>query len=184
VVVSNSEFNLTFFPQEKVWGKKVDLDNNIQSLWTGTSCCSSVPGRIYHKRVEKCTKEEFIEEIKAQIFNCGALDEMIRDANNGKSLKVFSNVKIEIWHEWDHTAVKANVWSIEGAVESGRRAANLIDQRVKVIDQHRPGWLYLFARIDNILYKLKGPTVCRFNNYVFSLFDPLDLICKICIRYA
>jgi hypothetical protein len=200
VVLCDSEFNLTLFAQEQVWEKDVDLGENIQSLWTGTSCCSSVPGRIYHKPVEKCTKEEFIEEIKAQIFSCGALDEMIRYANNGKSLKEFSNVKIEIWHEWEfssngikyfqpkwvttqntqaympsqktpvsnlflagsHTAIKANVWSIEGAVESGRRAAKLIDQRVEVIDQHRPAWLHLFARIDDILYKLKGPQFVDF----------------------
>jgi hypothetical protein len=125
---------------------------------------------------------------------------MIRVANGGKSLKEFSNVKIEIWHEWEfssegikyfqpkwvtthntqpympsqitpvpnlflagsHTAVQANVWSIEGAVESGRRAAKAIDQRVVVIDQHRPGWLHLFSRIDDILYKLKAPQVVDF----------------------
>jgi hypothetical protein len=217
VVVSDSEFNLTLFAQEQVWGKEVDLGNNIQSLWTGTSCCSSVPGRIYHKTVEQCTKEEFVEEIKAQIFNCGALDEMIRDANNGKSLKDFSNVKIEIWHEWEfssngikhfqpkwvttqdtqaympsqktpvpnlflagsHTAVKANVWSIEGAVESGRRAANSIDQRVKVIDQHRSGWLYLFARIDNILYKLKGPQFVDFIIMLSALLIFLILFARL-----
>jgi hypothetical protein len=72
-----------------------------------------------------------------------------------------------------HTAVKANVWSIEGAVESGRRAANLIDQRVKVIDQHRPGWLYMFARIDNILYKLKGP---QFVDFIIMLSALLILL--------
>jgi hypothetical protein len=104
VVLCDSEFNLTLFAQEQVWEKDVDLGENIQSLWTGTSCCSSVPGRIYHKPVEKCTKEEFVEEIKAQIFSCGALDEMIRAANNGKSLKEFSNVKIEIWHEWEFSS--------------------------------------------------------------------------------
>jgi len=44
VVVSDSEFNLTLFAEEQVWDKDVDLGQNIKSLWTGTSCISSVPG--------------------------------------------------------------------------------------------------------------------------------------------
>jgi hypothetical protein len=84
VVVSDSEFNLTLFAQEQVWGKEVDLGNNIQSLWTGTSCCSSVPGRIYHKTVEQCTKEEFVEEIKAKV--CINSWGTHRDGNCGSGL--------------------------------------------------------------------------------------------------
>jgi hypothetical protein len=85
-VVSDSEFNLTLFAEEQVWDKGVDLGKNIKSLWTGTSCISGVPGRIYQKAVNNCTKEEFIEEIKAQIYSCGALNELIRSANNGREL--------------------------------------------------------------------------------------------------
>jgi hypothetical protein len=64
IVVSDSEFNLTLFAEEQVWDNNVDLGQNIKSLWTGTSCISSVPGRIYHKPVNNCTKEEFIEEVR------------------------------------------------------------------------------------------------------------------------
>nr|MBF0223367.1 NAD(P)-binding protein [Desulfobulbaceae bacterium] len=78
VVISDSEFNLTIFAEEQVWDKTVDLGKDIKSLWTGTSCISSVPGRIYHKPVNTCTREEFIEEVKAQILSCGALDEYRR----------------------------------------------------------------------------------------------------------
>ena len=77
-MVSDSEFNLTLFAEEQVWDKEVDLGQNIKSLWTGTSCISNVPGRIYHKPVKNCMKEEFIEEVKAQIMSCGALNELIR----------------------------------------------------------------------------------------------------------
>jgi uncharacterized protein with NAD-binding domain and iron-sulfur cluster len=197
IVVSDSEFNLTLFAQEQVWMKEVDLGENIKSLWTGTSCNSSIPGRIYHKPVENCTKEEFIEEIKAQIFGCGALDEMIREANGGRTLKEFTDFEVEVWHEWEfsregikhfqpkwvtttrtqpfmpsqatpisnlflagsHTATQAHVWSIEGAVESGRRAAKEIDKRVKVLDQYRPAWVLIFSRIDDFLYAIKAPQV-------------------------
>jgi uncharacterized protein with NAD-binding domain and iron-sulfur cluster len=195
IVVSDSEFNLTLFAEEQVWDDEVDLGRNIESLWTGTSCISSVPGRIYHKPVNSCTKEEFIEEVKAQVLSCGALNEMIKSANNGRGLQDFSITKVEVWHEWKlsrtgikplqpkwvtstntqaylpnqktqvanlflagaHTKTQAHVWSIEGAVESGRRAAKAIDDRGKVLDQYLPPWISALSKIDDILYSVKAP---------------------------
>lgn len=196
-VISDSEFNLTVFAEEQVWDKDVDLGRNIKSLWTGTSCIGGFPGRIYHKPVSHCTKEEFIEEIKAQILSCGALNQLIKEANHGKELKDFVIAKVEVWHEWNfsndgikplqpkwvnttktqaympsqetqvfnlflagaHTKTQAQVWSIEGAVESGRRAAKAIDDRVKVLDQYQPGWIKFLSKIDDILYLIKVPQV-------------------------
>ena len=195
VVVSDSEFNLTLFAVEQVWDKEVDLGQNIRSLWTGTSCISSAPGRIYHKPVNNCTKEEFIEEITAQIMSCGALNELIKEANDGKELREFPIIKIEVWHEWKfspagitslqpkwvnstntqaflpaqktpvsnlflagaHTKTQAQVWSIEGAVESGRRAAKAIDDRVGVINQYQPPWIKFLSGIDDLLFAIKAP---------------------------
>jgi uncharacterized protein with NAD-binding domain and iron-sulfur cluster len=197
IVVSDSEFNLTLFAEEQVWDKKVDLGQNIKSLWTGTSCISSVPGRIYNKPVNYCSKNEFIEEVKAQIFSCGALDDLIKEANNGRGLKEFPLIKIEVWREWEfssegikalqpkwvnstntqaylpaqktpvsnlflagaHTKTQAQVWSIEGAVESGRRAAKAIDDRVEVLEQYRPIWIRSLSKIDDILFAIKAPQV-------------------------
>ena len=51
------------------------------------------------------------------------------------------------------------MWSIEGAVESGRRAAKAIDRRVKVIDQYRPVWIKSLSIIDDILYSIKAPQI-------------------------
>lgn len=195
VVVSDSEFNLTLFATEQVWDKSITLGNGIRSLWTGTSCISTVPGRIHGRPVRYCTKEEFIEEIKAQIFDCGALDELVQEANSGKRLRDFRLVEVEVWHEWEfsregikhlqpkwvnstnthnymppqttpvanlflagsHTRTQAHVWSIEAAVESGRRAAKAIDQRVTVIDQRLPGYIKMLAKIDDLLYAVKAP---------------------------
>ena len=208
VVVSDSEFNITLFAQEQAWDTEVDLGHNIQSLWTGTSCISSVPGRIFHKPVNKCTKEEFVKEVRSQIFNCGALDAMIQEANNGKGLKDFSLVDIEVWHEWNfsveglipvqpkwvnntnnqayvppqktavanlylagaHTRTQAHVWSIEGAVESGRRAAKEIDDRVEVIDQYIPGWIGALSKVDDVLYTCKLPQLIDFGVLLLTIF--------------
>lgn len=215
VVVSDSEFNLTLFAQEQVWDNEVDLGQNIKSLWTGTSCNSSAPGRIYHKPVNNCTKEEFIEEVKSQILSCGALNDLIKEANNGRGLEEFPLINIEVWHEWEfssagikhpqpkwvttthtqayipaqktpvsnlflagaHTQTQAQVWSIEGAVESGRRAAKAIDDRVEVLDQYRPLWIKILSKIDDSLYTIKAP------HLIDSLFFFL-LILSGCLFYV
>ena len=215
VIISDSEFNLTLFAEEQAWDKEVDLGQNIKSLWTVTSCISSVPGRIYHKPVNNCTKEEFIEEVKAQILSCGALNELIKEANNGRELKEFSIIKIEVWSEWKfssagikplqskwvnttntqaylpaqktpvlnlflagaHTQTQAQVWSIEGAVESGRRAAKAIDDRFEVLDQYQPIWIKISSKIDDILYTIKMPQL------IDSLFFFL-LILSGCLLYV
>jgi hypothetical protein len=58
-----------------------------------------------------------------------------------------------------HTRTQAHVWSIEGAVESGRRAAKAIDSRVAVIDQYIPGWVRMICKIDDVFYAVKAPHV-------------------------
>ena len=197
VVVTDSEFNLTLCAEEQVWKPEVKLGGNVKSLWTGTSCAGTVPGRIHQLPVTRCTKEQFIEEVKAQIFSCQSLDALIKEANGGRGLADFAISKIEVWHEWHfspegikplqpkwvttthtqaylpdqvtsipnlflagaHTRTAADVWSIEGAVESGRRAAQAIDPRVKVLPQYKPLWLRILSAIDDGCFALGVPHV-------------------------
>lgn len=195
VVVTDSEFNLTLFAEEQVWKPEVELGGKVKSLWTGTSCVGTVPGRIFKTPVVRCTKEQFIEEVKAQILSCQSLDRLIREANGGRSLADFGIDKIEVWHEWRfspagieplqpkwvttthtqphlpgqatsipnlflagaHTRTAADVWSIEAAVESGRRAAQAIDPRVNVIPQYKPLWLRVISAIDDVCFRIGAP---------------------------
>lgn len=171
VVVADSEFNLTLFAEDQVWGAEVDLGRTIMSLWTGTSCVGTVPGRLFDLPVIKCSKQQFLDEVKAQILSCDSLNALIQEANGGRRLEDFTIAEIEVWHEWifspegirgpqpkwvtttntqpylpsqvtpvpnlfiagAHTKTEVDVWSIEGAVESGRRAARAIDPAVEVI---------------------------------------------------
>jgi hypothetical protein len=52
-----------------------------------------------------------------------------------------------------HTQTDVDVWSIEAAVESGRRAAKVIEPQVKVLDQYKPRWLQWFWVVDDYLYE-------------------------------
>jgi len=197
MVLADTEFNLTLFAQEQAWSPSVDLGPRVQSLWTGTSCVGTVPGRLYGLPVVRCTKEQFLEEVKAQIFGCEALNRLIAEANGGRRLSDFPLMGIEVWHEWAfshegirgsapkwvnstntqphlpkqrtpvpnlflagaHTRTEADVWSIEGAVESGRRAAQGIDSRVVVLHQYKPAWLRALARVDDVCHRLALPHV-------------------------
>ncbi|MBK5273745.1 MAG: FAD-dependent oxidoreductase [Desulfuromonadales bacterium] len=69
-----------------------------------------------------------------------------------------------------HTRTQAQVWSIEGAVESGRRAAKAIDDRVEVLDQYQPIWIKILSRIDDILFSIKAP------QFIDSIFIALILL--------
>ena len=197
VIIAESEFNLTLFAQEQAWRTDVALGDGVKCVWTGTACVAMVPGRLYGLPLIKCTKEQFIEEVMAQLSSCESLDLLVTEANNGRSWKSVPIVRIEVWHEWRfssdgiksaqpkwvnttktqtnqptqatpvpnlvlagaHTKTEADVWSIEGAVESGRRAARAIEPSVKVIPQYEPPWLRVVRTVDNACFAIGAPHV-------------------------
>jgi hypothetical protein len=216
VVVADSEFDLTIFAEEQAWSSQVVLGDGVASLWTGTSCVSSIPGPVHGLPVATCTKQQFIDEVHAQLLRCGSLDALIRQANDGRPLASFPIIRIEVWHEWTfspegirgrepkwvnsthtqpfqptqatpvpnlvlagaHTRTAADVWSIEAAVESGRRAAQLIEPDVRVIEQHKPSWLKGIGRIDDQLYRLHMPHLLD----VLTVALPIGVIALIALR--
>lgn len=195
IALSDSEFNVTLFADEQVWPESVDLGDGVASLWTCTACVSTVPGRVHGKPLRTCTKEEFLDEVLAQIAASDALDAMVREANGGRGLGDFPIVRTEVWPEWTfspdgitpeqpkwvtttntrphrpaqatsfpnlvlagaHTETEADIWSIEGAVESGRRAARIVEPDVAVRPQHKPAALRAVARLDDALYAVGLP---------------------------
>ncbi len=197
VIIADSEFNLTLFAEEQVWAPDVDLGVGVRSLWTGTACVGTVPGRLYGLPLVKCTKKQFIEEVMAQLFSCEGLNSLIKEANNGRGLGEFPILRIEVWHEWifsptgikphqpkwvtttntqpnlptqatsvpnlvvagAHTKTAADVWSIEGAVESGRLAAQAVEPSVKVIPQYKSRWLRVISAIDDVCFSVDAPHV-------------------------
>lgn len=186
-ILTDSEFNLTLFAQEQVWYPDY-IAPGVGSLWTGTSCVGTVPGKLHGQPVETCTRKEFEEEVLYQIYRSAGLHDLLTAANNGKSLRDFHLVGFEVWHEWRfsrsgiihaqpkwvnsvntqpyepeqitdvsnlrlagaHTRTDADLWSVEAAVESGRRAAG-----VTVIPQQK----MIISTLDNMLYSRGMPHV-------------------------
>lgn len=56
-----------------------------------------------------------------------------------------------------HTRTSADLWSIEAAVESGRRAAKVFDPRAVVLEQTVPAWMRAVRRVDDVLYRAGLP---------------------------
>jgi uncharacterized protein with NAD-binding domain and iron-sulfur cluster len=200
IIIADSEYNLTLFAEEQIWAPDVDLGTVVHALWTGTACVAKTPGRLYDVPIIECTKEQFIEEVKAQLFSCEGLDAMIKEGNNGRSVNTFPILRIEVWHEWlfspsgikayqpkwvttsntqpylptqktsipnlvlagAHTKTEADVWSIESAVESGRRAAQAIEPTIKVIPQYKSQWLKIISVIDDVFFSIGAPHVLNF----------------------
>lgn len=207
IVVADSEFNLTLFGQEQVWDANIHLGQDVRSLWTVTACVATVPGSLHQLPMLRCTKQQFVEEVKAQLYRCESLDALIRQANDGRSLKSFPILRIEVWHEWlfspeglscpqpkwvntintqrylptqatpianlvlagAHTQTQVDVWSIEAAVESGRRAAQVIEPEVQVTPQYKPSWLRAISALDDRCFAIGAPHVLDLSLVVLLL---------------
>lgn len=197
VLLADSEFNLTLFAQEQVWPSEVSLGEGVASLWSGTARVATVPGQLYGLPLINCTKEQFIEEVKAQLLRAEGLNALLKQANQGRGLKDFSLLRVEVWHEWQfsaqgiqpkqpkwvmsqhtqpylptqatpvanlllagaHTKTDTDIWSIEAAVESGRRAARVVEPSVNIIPQYKPSWLRAIGMIDDLCFKMGLPHI-------------------------
>jgi hypothetical protein len=212
IILRDSEYCLTIFPDDLVFRKDIDLGGNVKSLWTGTTTWSYLPDKVTGRTVAECTKEDFVKGIFNQIFRSEGLEELIVNANKGRGLKTFPIVQTEVWNSWSfpkdynnhsevtapqpkwsnttntqshhpsaytslknlilagsHTKVSADLWSMEGAAESGRRAVVALNLKPKiilensvkpeVIEHEAPIFFRVCSKIDNFLYAIKLPNL-------------------------
>ena len=197
-VMYDSEFNITWYPQEKHWKQKPI----IKSLWSGTIIDFEKKGKIFNKNAENLDNEKLKEEIIYQILRSESFRKLIYE-NNEFYLNKEDIEYIEIWYEWNfingkqeqiykkwvnniynekfrplqkteyanlflsgaHTKTTINIWSMEGAIESGKITANYILNKynkpnVKLFKHNdNPFYIKLIQYIDNILYKLNLPNI-------------------------
>ena len=196
-VMNDSEFNITWYPQEKHWKHKP----SIKSLWSGTIIDFEKNGKLFNKNAEHLDNEKLKKEIIYQILRSKSFRKLIYD-NNGFYINKEDIEYIEIWYEWNfnndiqeqtnkkwvnniynekfrplqkteyknlflsgaHTKTSINIWSMEGAIESGKITANyILDKYNKPNIEHykhdAPFYIKFIQYIDNILYKLYLPNI-------------------------
>tara|TARA_B110001452_G_scaffold39791_1_gene30524 strand:- start:804 stop:2465 length:1662 start_codon:yes stop_codon:yes gene_type:complete len=196
-VMNDSEFNITWYPQEKHWKQKP----SINSLWSGTIIDFEKKGTLFGKNAEHLDNEKLKKEIIYQILRSKSFRKLIYD-NNEFYVNKEDIEYIEIWYEWNfnngiqeqtnkkwvnnihnekfrplqkteydnlflsgaHTKTTINIWSMEGAVESGKITANYILDKynkpnVEYYKHNDPSYIKLIQYIDNVLYKLYLPNI-------------------------
>lgn len=196
-VMNDSEFNITWYPQEKFWSR----DLPIRSLWSGTIIDFEKNGEIFGKNAESLTRDQLRTEILHQILRSTGLQNLIFKYNRF-NLTMDDIQYFEIWHEWDlidgkqvqknrkwvnnlyndryrpeqitkynnlylsgaHTTTTTDVWSMEGAVESGKIVSNIIlnKYRMKSINHHKHDNSLIwrpFRYVDDVLYCIGLPNV-------------------------
>jgi uncharacterized protein with NAD-binding domain and iron-sulfur cluster len=196
-VMNDSEFNITWYPQEKLWTKKP----KIKSLWSGTIIDFEKKGKLFNLNAEHLDNEKLKKEIIYQILRSKSFKKIIYD-NNGFYINKEDIEYIEIWYEWNfnngvqeqeykkwvntmynekfrpfqkteynnlflsgaHTKTTINIWSMEGAIESGKITANYILDKynkphIKHYKHNDPSYIKPIQYIDNILYMLYLPNI-------------------------
>lgn len=205
IILRDSEYCLTIFPDDSIFHKDIDLGKNIKSLWTGTATCTYIPEKTTGLTAQQCSKDDFITAVYRQIFRSKSLEAMIMNANEGRSLQTFPIVQTEIWHDWSfpstsgtnlvtapqpkwsnttntqayqpstqtsfnnlflagsHVKISADLWSMEGAAESGRKAAYALNADFNANHnflQHQPPLFFrICSKMDNVLYRCGLPNL-------------------------
>lgn len=212
---SYSNLDITLYPQEQVWGKNIKLDDNntIKSLWSGTCIDMYSKCKLYNKIGLELTRTELINEIIYQILEYKIFQELIFD-NNNFYLTKDDIIYTEIWYEWPtekkwvnniynekyrinnkteftnlyiggaHTKTTINIWSMEGAIESGKSIAQIIDIKynnnsdIFLFKHKENNFFKIFKFLDNVLYKLKLPNLVNLILFIIIIF-----IIKYIIKY-
>lgn len=101
VVLSDSEYNITFYPQDKHFKNYEKMNIPYNTLWSGTLLDSDTPGGVYNKPSVKLTREELSNEIINQIISSKSLQKMIYNLN-GFYIEPSDIKYVEIWYEWKY----------------------------------------------------------------------------------
>jgi uncharacterized protein with NAD-binding domain and iron-sulfur cluster len=204
-VMTDSEFNITWYPQEKHWKNKPF----IKSLWSGTIIDFEKSGALYNKSAELLNKDQLKQEIIYQILRSKSFQKIIYD-NNQFNITEEDIDYVEIWYEWKfinnkqesvnqkwvntiynerhrpgqitsfenmflsgaHTETTINIWSMEGAVESGKITANLI------LDKYNKLKIYHYKHIDSQFMRL----IQSIDDVLYAIYLPnIIIIIFICI---
>jgi len=176
-VLLDSEYNITFYPQDEHWSKDVYL-GPVVSLWSGTI--------INGNNAVKLKRKELLIEIKRQFLQSKYIKNIISESdivyeelfedwvwdpkskrlvsknpawgNYVNEIRPLNTTKYpNIWITGSHTKTTTDIWCMESAVESGKLASNLILEKYNkkkcVVMSHK----IKFATFDDPFYDLGLP---------------------------
>ena len=215
-VLVDSPYNITFYPQDIMWEKNINLGMNgkILSLWSGTLILPYNMGSLYGKPASILSKKELLDEIIHQHFESNELKDVII---NKKDFVKENIIYTELFEDWNydggmmktinkkwvntninqqyrptektnynnmlitgsHCKTNVDIWSMEGAVESGLNCSKLLLKKYNMKDditiiKHDDNSIISFVKkIDNIFYKLN----------MFQLIDMIIILLVILIIY-
>jgi len=179
--IPDSPWQLVIEPQGSIWQKSY---NGIADLWSIGLCDSVHPGLLIKKPFVECSHEEIKQEVWYQILQSEFnqylhLDTVqIADYNvwdtyvyNGKKLDTYepkfstnqgtfylrpdnkTHLK-NMYFATAYTKTDTDMFEMESAAESGRRAAQILEPSIKVIGIQRPLFFSLYRLVDKIVPSL------------------------------
>lgn len=198
--IPDSPWQLVIEPQGSIWSKHY---SGIADLWSIGLCNAVHPGRLIKKPFVECSHEEIKQEVWDQLIQSEfkqylALDTVqIVDYNvwdtyvfNGEKLDTyepkFSTNKDtfylrpenktylkNMYFATAYTKTDTDMFEMESAAESGRRAAKMLEPSIKVIRTQRPLFFSPYRLIDKLfpffnIYKY-SPILCLLVGFVPAL---------------
>ena len=186
--INNSPYNITLYPQSKFWRDDEYL-GNVKSLWSGTVILPYRKG-LSGKTATELNRSELGNEILSQIFRNGNFTRygqnvlFIRiydewkwtgDRLTSDNPKWVNTVRNDSYRPYQktsyhnfylggaHTKTSVDIWSMEGAVESGKLVANLIlgkyGHEGVTLYNHELRVIKYLKKLDGILSRLQLPNI-------------------------
>lgn len=187
VYISDSKWSICFEPKDKVWTPENIQFIPTSGYWSLSITDTESIG-FNGKSANKCNNDEIIKEIYLQLLNSMELNKIIKESNDYSFNNIIINKFIverqrhqkfslnsgALSHQvsnitdWSnlflagaHIQNSMNIWSMEGACESGLTVAKIINPGSNnKIHVHNGSVLVRFIRkIDYILYNMRLPNV-------------------------
>ncbi len=197
-VLLDSEYNITFYPQDESWSPDVKL-GPVASLWSGTV--------IDGKNAVKLRPKELLAEIKRQFLQSKYIRDIISEedivyeeifedwywseskgrlvSRNPKWVNQIDEVRElnttehpNVWKAGAHTKTTIDIWSMESAVESGKLASNLILEKYNLDKCLVMSHKVKFSTIDDPFYDFGLPHVLDCFFITLVLFLAMKLLQK------
>lgn len=155
IVLTDSEYNITFYPQNTHWNDYDKMNIPFQTLWSGTLMDSVTKGGMYNKSSIELKIEELKNEIVNQILKSKSLQKLIYDSN-GFYIDLNDIKYVEIWYEWKYDPNKKRL------VQDYKKWVNNIYNE-EFRSQQKTNYKNLFlsgahTKTSSVIYSMEGAT--------------------------